>query len=80
MAHIQKDRSLLKHRAYYTVHRGADRYGKIIGTINRAPGRSTFWMTRSRDCISGEMRDDLGFLTFSEAKAYALKLAEIDER
>jgi hypothetical protein len=79
MAHIQKDRSVFRPRAYYTVHAGSDRFGKVLASISKAPGRGTFWTTRTRDPLSKEMQDDLGFLSFAEARAYVLRQAAILE-
>lgn len=79
MAYVQKDRSVLNHRAYYTVHAGNCRSGRILASISKAPGRGTFWTTRVRNCVSGQMEDDLGFLSFAEARNYAVKQAQISE-
>jgi hypothetical protein len=80
MATLIKDRSVLKHRAYYTVHLGSDQHGKIVGSVSKAAGRGVWWNVRTRNSITGKMEDDLGFLSFAEAKQYALGQAAIEER
>ena len=73
MAHMQKDRSTLKHRAYYSVHTGNDRLGKIVGRVELMPGRARFWKVTSRNHLTKQMEDEQVCGSFAEAKRYALE-------
>lgn len=79
MAILIKDRSVLKHRGYYTVHVGSDRYGEIIGSIRKVPGHNSWWAVRTKNPYTKQMEADLSLPTFAEAKKYALDLAAIYE-
>lgn len=68
MAKLVKDRSVLKHRAHYTVQ--TDR-GYVIGSISLRPGR--IWQVRLRNHMTKQVENDLVFLTFKGAKLYALE-------
>lgn len=71
MATLIKDRSVLRHKPHYTVHLGSDRFGKVVGSLDkRSDG---LWQVRLRNHMTKQMESDMLCGSFNEAKRYALE-------